>query len=186
MIVSKKQQEANRKNAQQSTGPTSPAGKEAVRFNALTWGLRARNLMLNRENTADYQQLWDGLAAEWQPQSDCERHYLEQMSTSQWLLARNATSETDIYQAGLPLGRELDLLDRVSVQRTRLERSFTTALHELKQLQKERQARPQPQPAQAEQTAKTAPAPAHQPAKPSAPLFPQHARHPLAIRPPDL
>jgi hypothetical protein len=33
------------------------------------------------------------------------------------------------------------LLDRVARHRTRLEHSFTTALHELKQLQKERQAK---------------------------------------------
>jgi hypothetical protein len=31
MLISNKQQEANRKNAQHSTGPTTPAGKEAIR-----------------------------------------------------------------------------------------------------------------------------------------------------------
>jgi len=166
MIISDKQQAANRQNAQHSSGPKSPAGKAAVRFNALTWSLRARSLILDTDDPADYQQLWDGLEAEWQPQTHSERYYLEQMSTSQWLLTRTARSETRIYQAGLPLRTELELLDRVSVQRTRLERSFTTALHELKQLQKERQARPQPQPAQ---TAKAAPAPAPPPANPPAP-----------------
>jgi hypothetical protein len=38
----------------------------------------------------------------------------------------------------MPLPSEFDLLDRVAKHRARLERSFTTALHELKQLQKER------------------------------------------------
>ena len=49
MVISEKQQQANRQNAQQSTGPKTAEGKTAVRFNALTWGLRARSLMLPRD-----------------------------------------------------------------------------------------------------------------------------------------
>ena len=49
-----------------------------------------------------------------------------------------AASEQRIYAAAMPLPSEFDLLDRVAKHRARLERSFTTALHELKQLQKER------------------------------------------------
>jgi len=61
MIISEKQQAANRQNAQQSTGPKTPAGKAQVRFNALTWSLRARSLMLPRDIPEEYQQLWDCL-----------------------------------------------------------------------------------------------------------------------------
>jgi Sec-independent protein translocase protein TatA len=62
------------------------------------------------------------------------------------------------------------LLDRVSVQRTRLERSFTTAMRELKQLQKERQTQlQQEQPIETTKTAEAAPAPAHKSAGPQAP-----------------
>jgi hypothetical protein len=146
MLISDKQHQANRQNAQHSPGPTSPEGKAAVRFNALTWGLRARSLMLDDEDPADYQQLWDDLEAEWQPQTHTERYYLEQMSMSQWLLTRTAASETRIRQAGLHLGTELELLDRIAAQRTRLERSFTSGMRELKQLQKERKAQAQRQP----------------------------------------
>jgi hypothetical protein len=42
MVISDKQHQANRQNAQQSTGPKAPEGKSAVRFNALTYGLRTR------------------------------------------------------------------------------------------------------------------------------------------------
>jgi hypothetical protein len=66
-----------------------------------------------------------------QPQSRTERLYLEQMATSHWLLARFAKSERRIYRYELPRERELPLLDRVSAQRTRLERSFTSAMREL-------------------------------------------------------
>ena len=166
MIISEKQQAANRQNAKHSTGPKTPEGKQAIRFNALTWSLRARSLMLPRDIPEEYQQLWDGLAAEWQPQTDTERHYLEQMAISEWLLARTADSEYRVYEASLPLKEELALLDRVSVRRVRLEHSFTAGMEKLKQLRKERQAQPQPQPAQA---AKAAPEPPHEPAEPQAP-----------------
>jgi hypothetical protein len=168
MLISDKQQEANRQNAQHSTGPKTPEGKAAVRFNALTWTLRARSLMLPTEDPADYQRLWDALEADWLPQTHTERYYLEQMTSSQWLLARTAESEKRVRVAGLQLGRELELLDRVAGQRVRLERSFTSAMRELERLQLKREAHSrQPQSVQTAAAAEAAP-PAHQPAEPHA------------------
>ena len=161
MLISDKQQEANRQNAQQSTGPTSPEGKAAVRLNALTYGLRARSTLLPGENPEEYKQLWDDLLADWQPHNRTERLYLEQMAVSQWLLARLATGENHIYQHETACDKQSALLDRVAARRTRLERSFTSAMRELKQLQKERLAR-QPQPAQPVQTAQSVQSPVPQ------------------------
>src|ERR1039457_2956692 len=146
MIISEKQQEANRRNAQHSTGPNTPAGKAAIRFNALTYGLRTRVTILERENAADYSQLWDELEADWQPQTRTERCYLETMVTSQWLLRRVAESEQQIYTY-IAFGEErFKMLGYVAKQRAQLERSFRTAIEDMKQSQKERQSR-QPQPA---------------------------------------
>lgn len=103
MLVSQKQHEANQRNAQLSTGPKTPEGKAAVKFNAFTWGLRARNLMIDADDPADYQELWDGLTAEWQPQTHTERHYVEQMCVSQWLLIRVAVGERHIHERPLTL-----------------------------------------------------------------------------------
>jgi hypothetical protein len=111
MLVSEKQQKANRQNAQQSTGPKTPEGKQAVRFNALTWSLRARSLMISSDDPEEYQQLWNNLEAEWQPQTHTERYYLEQMATSNWLLTRNAGSESRIHDANLEFEKKLALLD---------------------------------------------------------------------------
>jgi len=108
MIVSENQRAANRRNSQQSSGPKTPEGKDAVRFSALNWGLCARNHLLAADNPADYQQMWDGLDADWQPPTHTERYYLEGMVTSQWLLARLARSETRICDADLAIGRQLD------------------------------------------------------------------------------
>ena len=158
MLISNKQHQANRQNAQHSTGPTTPEGKKAASLNAVTYGLRTRSLIITGENIADYWRLWSGLENEWQPETQTERLYLEQMSTSQWLLARMARSEQRVHEANLSIKTEFDLLDRIDRRRVRLERSFTSALHELKQLQKERKAQAQ-QPIKAKQTKPSAPAP---------------------------
>ena len=166
MLISKKQQEANRKNAQHSTGPTTPAGKEAIRFNALTYGLRTRASILPDENAAEYSQLWDELEADWQPQTRTERLYLETMVTSQWLLRRVAQSEQKIY-VYIDFGEhQFKMLAYAAKQRAQLERSFRTAIADMQQSQKDRNAqRPQP----LEQAAKGAQPLAHQPAEPQTP-----------------
>ena len=85
------------------------------------------------------------------------------MVTSQWLLARAAESEKRIY-ARIAFGeKQFVMLAYVAKQRAQLERSFRTAIADMKQSQKERQSHPQSRPAQAAQTAKPAPAPAPQP-----------------------
>jgi len=159
MIVSEKQQQANRRNAQHSTGPATQEGKKAASLNAVTYGLRTRSLMISGENIADYWRLWDSLENEWQPETPTERLYLEQMSVSQWLLARMARSEQRVYETTLPMESQFNLLDRIARHCTRLERSFNTAAHELKQLQKERKAQAR-KPVVASQTKPSAPAPA--------------------------
>ena len=162
MIVSEKQQQANRQSAQRSTAPRTSEETAAVRLNALTCGLRARSLLIPREDPEEYKQLWAELVAEWQPQSRTERIHLEQMASSQWLLARNAEDERSIHETDLPAEKQLVLLLHASTQRTRLERSFT-ARRELKQLQKERCAhsKPQPRPAPSVQAESKAPHPSY-------------------------
>jgi len=168
MLVSDKQQQANRQNAQKSTGPTTPEGREAIRFNALTYGLRTRQTILERENAAEYSRLWDELEAEWQPQGRTERCYLETMVTSQWLLRRIALSERHIYAVIGNMEERFKMLAYVYKQRAQLERSFRTAVADMKQSQKERKAIQTPPP-QTEQPAKPASAPAAKPAAPQAP-----------------
>ena len=143
MVISEKNQKSNRQNSQHSTGPKTPEGKNAIRFNALTYGLRTRATILPDENAADYSQLWDELEADWQPQNRTERSYLETMVTSQWLLARVAASEQKVYLF-IEFGeQQFKMLGYVAKQRAQLERSFRTAIEDMKQSQKERQARQQ-------------------------------------------
>lgn len=158
MLISDKSHEANQRNAQRSTGPTTEEGKRIASLNAVTYGLRTRSLLINGENIADYWQLWSNLEDEWQPQTETERIYLERMSVSQWLLARMSRSEQQVHEIGLPLQAKFDLLDRIARHCTRLERSFTVAMHELRQMQKERKAQAK-QPPAATKTKPSAPTP---------------------------
>ena len=139
MVISEKQQQANRQNAQKSTGPKTPAGREAVRFNALTYGLRTRQTILEHENAREYSELWDELDAEWQPHTRTDRIYLETMVTSQWLLKRIAESEQQIYTIA-NVEHRFKMLAYVYKMRAQLERSFRTAVADMKQSQKERKA----------------------------------------------
>jgi hypothetical protein len=165
-IISEKQHQANRQNAKQSTGPKTNEGKNAIRFNALTFGLRTRATILPDENAADYSRLWDELDSDWQPQNRTERSYLETMVTSQWLLARVAASEQKVYLF-IEFGeQQFKMLGYVAKQRAQLERSFRTAIEDMKQSQKERRqhdAQRQQPPAQAAQP------PVHKPAEPQTP-----------------
>ena len=161
MLISEKQHQANRQNAQHSTGPTSQEGRDAIRYNAITFGLRTRATVLQSENVADYYQLYNELVAEWQPQTRTEHCHVETMVTSLWLLARVARSEQQVYME-VGLGeRQFALLAQVDKQRAHLERSFRTAIADMKQAQKERQTPPQLQPKQ--------PAKPAQPAQPPVP-----------------
>ncbi|MGO4885700.1 MAG: hypothetical protein ACLP59_33495 [Bryobacteraceae bacterium] len=141
MLISEKQHEANQRNAENSTGPKTPEGKQAVKFNALKYGLHARSTILPYEDLAEFDELWEGFHKEWKPATRAENHYFDQMFTSHWLLARLARGECRIYsEEKLTIPQQLELLEQISKQRARLERSFTEAMHELQALQKERNA----------------------------------------------
>jgi hypothetical protein len=177
MLISEKQHQANCENAKHSCGPKTPEGKAAVRLNALIYGLRARTLIIRDEKAEEFQRFFDTLIAELQPQDELERMQVQQMAIAHWILARIAYGENQIYQEDLPIERQLDLLHQVGIERTRLERSFYTALHELQRLQEKREAKAEKQ-AQSTQTKPAAKAPARQPETPPAYVMSEPAGDP--------
>jgi hypothetical protein len=138
-----KQFEANRRNAQKSTGPNTPEGKAAVSMNALRHGLRARTVVLPGENREEFNQLCDDLGVEWSPQSRTEQFYVEQMAVSQWKLTRMEVAEVNIFKDISDPEKQIPLLDRLWQAECRLERSYARAQRELQRLQT---SRPQPDP----------------------------------------
>ena len=66
-MATQKQIEANRRNAQYSTGPRTPKGKAAVRFNALQHGLTAPHALLPTEDPSDFDDLLRSFLDDLQP-----------------------------------------------------------------------------------------------------------------------
>jgi hypothetical protein len=148
-MATQKQIEANRLNAQKSTGPRTPEGKATVRLNALQNGLRARTLILPGENEEEFQQLCADLEAEWQPRTRTARLYLEQMAVAQWKLRRIEAAERDLLTQSLPAAVQIPLLDRLWQAQNRFERSFARAQRDLERIQappRSQAPRPEPDP----------------------------------------
>ncbi len=137
-MATEKQIEANRRNAQRSTGPRTPEGKAAVRLNALRHGLRARTVVLPGEDRREFERLCDALEAEWQPRTSTELFYLEQMAVSQWKLTRMEVGDVDVYHEIAGAKIQVPLLDRLWQAQCRMERSFARAQRELERIQSSR------------------------------------------------
>ena len=63
-MTSQKQLEANRSNAQRSTGPKSENGKKRSRANAMTHGLTAKKIIFPGETPEQFERLREGLIAD--------------------------------------------------------------------------------------------------------------------------
>src|SRR5258707_8170864 len=87
-MASPAQMEANRKNAQKSTGPKTPEGRAAVRLNGLKHGLNSAILVLEGESQSDFENLLDSLEAEHQPATPTEVILVRQMAMAAWRLQR--------------------------------------------------------------------------------------------------
>jgi hypothetical protein len=93
-----RQIEANRRNAQKSTGPTSVAGKAVSSMNALKTGLHAKSLILSSEKLADLEQLIAEYYDRHAPASPEARLYLDELIHCEWLLRRYRAAETQMWQ----------------------------------------------------------------------------------------
>ena len=89
---------ANRKNAQKSTGPKTPQGRDAVRLNGLKHGLTSEILVLPGESKADFENLLASLEAEHQPATPTEVILVRQMAMASWRLQRLVHMEAAHYR----------------------------------------------------------------------------------------
>ena len=87
-MLTEKQLEANRANAQKSTGPTSVAGLEKVSQNALKHGLCGKFQVLPSENQAEYDDLFERFMRAEKPADDSERELVAKMARHTWLAER--------------------------------------------------------------------------------------------------
>ena len=96
-MATEKQIEANRLNAQKSTGPRTPEGRAAVRLNGVTHGLTAETIVLKGENESDFKALFDSLEAEHDPSTPTEEALVVQLAMATWRLRRLYQQEAGFY-----------------------------------------------------------------------------------------
>jgi hypothetical protein len=155
-MSSLKQIEANRLNAQKSTGPRSVEGKAATSQNALKSGIDAESLIIRGEKQEDLETLTAEYLARFNPRTPEERHYVDSLIRDDWQLRRLAKADTQIWDHTMkatfkladnaPLGHAFERADKTFIRLQRridaTHRSYNTALRELQRLQAEQPADP--------------------------------------------
>ncbi len=91
--TSQKRIDANRKNAQRSTGPRTPEGKSRSRFNGLQHGLAATVPVLPGEDPAAFQARVDAVMDSFAPQNQVEVELLERVAATSLSLDRATRAE---------------------------------------------------------------------------------------------
>jgi hypothetical protein len=150
----------NKANAQKSTGPRTPAGKERTKLNALRHGLTGQTIVLPTEDQAAYQRHSQAFLDEYQPKGATESQLIQSIIDTSWQLNRAAAVETNLFSLGIT-----EMEDRISashpdaeaalsmalafrensrafanlsIYRQRLTRQFERTLEQLRQIQTER------------------------------------------------
>jgi hypothetical protein len=98
LTTSFRQIEANRRNAQKSTGPITPEGKLRSRRNAVRHGLTAETVIGALEDAEDYKTFEAAIIADYDAQSAIERELVLRLASLLWRLRRATTIETGLFE----------------------------------------------------------------------------------------
>ena len=151
-----KQIDANRRNAQKSTGPATAEGKVRSSSNALKSGVYAESELIPGEDPAALAQLTSEYFDHHQPATPEARDLVDSLIRNAWLLRRLAAAEAHVFNCDCPschkrfegqpvstiistrYGHEIKTLDFIQRRMNAAERNFhrsLKALHELESLQ---------------------------------------------------
>ena len=100
-MISDKQTEANRLNAQKSTGPTTDAGKAISSQNAFKSGLYAQSMIIPGERLEDFQALSSEYYERCQPATPEERACVDLAIRHEWFLRRYTNVECQFWIFGI-------------------------------------------------------------------------------------
>jgi hypothetical protein len=159
-MATEKQIEANKRNAQKSTGPTTEVGRSKSSRNALKHGLTAEQVTMEGEEPQQFEAFRDDILESLSPQGAIEEQLAEQIALCWWRLRRVYRMEVaiakeerqhadDLFRTGISLGATpgpgliaTALLNgpfqNLSRYETTIERSLHRALHELERWQARR------------------------------------------------
>src|SRR5687767_8968321 len=94
-MASQAQIEANRRNAQKSTGPVTELGRTASKLNALKHGMTAATSVLPHEDANAFFELKQSLMEEHRPGSGVEATLIDTIANAYWRLLRARRAETE-------------------------------------------------------------------------------------------
>ena len=96
--VTDRKRQANKQNAQKSTGPRTEDGKARSAANPTTHGLVAQNILMHQghlgEDQDDFDQLLNDLIQDFQAETRAERLLVERITAAYWRLRRAYKFET--------------------------------------------------------------------------------------------
>jgi hypothetical protein len=162
-MATESQINANRANAQHSTGPSSPEGKLKSSHNAVKTGLTGRTILLPSDDLGAYENFVEILKRKYQPADAYEKHLVQCIVDTEWRLLRIPALESGYYALGrhelaAECAHETDvqvrtamleaLIDRtykkdlrnLALQERRLRGQLAKFIAELTQIQEEREA----------------------------------------------
>ena len=114
-MTTRRQIDANRRNARSSTGPRSAAGKAAASLNALRHGLTAAHAMVLPDESADaFARFRDGVIDDLAPQGMLQAALAQRIALLLWRLDRAARLEAELFVHGRLVARR----DRLHAERS--------------------------------------------------------------------
>src|SRR5579884_3214383 len=122
IMVSEKRIEANRRNAQRSTGPRTPAGRARSSMNALRHGITGQVSIMNEEDRVAHDKFVQDLIAGLKPEGAVELQFASVIAEDFWRLQRIRAVENDM----LALGNFSDAAD-IDVDHPEVHASLTRA-----------------------------------------------------------
>src|SRR5215471_15811670 len=99
-MTSAAQLEANRENAQHSTGPQTPEGKSRTRLNGLRHGLTGQTVVMPFEDRKAYERHSARIIDALQPSGDLERDLAQSIADDKWRLHRARSIEENLFAMG--------------------------------------------------------------------------------------
>ncbi len=148
MATSTKQIEANRRNAQKSTGPKTKAGKNRSRYNAKKQGLLTETFAPiedSFEHKKDLKKLTDALYDEYFPKSTLEKILVERLISVTWRLRRIQLIDANAFENQFQSKERAAMIDSENLNlicryESMLNRQFYQLIYRLEKLQDDRKS----------------------------------------------